>query len=156
MLNFSCMQNAVNMSEAESQSIIREVKGISDKIIKYSEEANVDSLLSFYNNSSRFLSISSDGKMRNYDEFKKLCTEYYSGLDRQKVSTISEKFNVIDANTVIVVWEGNITAHFKNGDTWKMNNYTVTIVIRKMGGVWKIIHNHESALPPETARIEIP
>ena len=59
------------------------------------------------------------------------------------------KFNVVDTNLVIFGWTGNIVAQFKNGDTMNMNNYSVTNVFKKVGGKWKIIHSHESALPPE-------
>jgi ketosteroid isomerase-like protein len=31
----------------------------------------------------------------------------------------------------------------------KMNNYSITSIFRKIDNNWKIIHAHESALPPE-------
>ena len=137
------------MTEAESDHIIKEVKGIIDRMTKHSEEARSDSFLSCYDNSPTFLHFSGDGKMRNFEEFKKICTEYYTTLKQQKLSEITEKFNVIDTNHVIVGWIGNIIAQFKNGDTMIMNNYSVTNVFKKIEGNWKIIHSHESSLPPE-------
>ena len=137
------------MTEAESHNTIRNVKVISDKITEYSEGAQLDSLLSCYDNSPTFLAFGSDGKMRNFEEFKKICTEYYNTLKEQKVVTIHEKFHVIDTNLVVLGWTGNIIAQFKNGDTMKMNNYSVTFVFKKIDNKWKVIHSHESALPPE-------
>ena len=137
------------MSGAESDHIIAEVKSVFDKITEYSEKAQVDSFLSCYADSPDFLHFSSDGKMRNYEEFKKICTEYYTSLKEQKIITTQEKFHVLDTNLVISGWTGNIIAQFKNGDTRKMDNYSITMVFKKIDGRWKVIHSHESALPPE-------
>ncbi len=142
------------MTKAESDHIIKEVKGVFDKMAKYSEEAQSDSFLSYYDNAPTFLHFSGDGKMRNYAAFKKICGEYYTSLKQQKLSTITEKFSVIDTNLVIAGWTGNIVAQFKNGDTMIMNNYSVTYVFNNIDGNWKIIHAHESALPPEIIKKE--
>ena len=45
----------------------------------YSEGAQLDLFLSCYDNSPTFIHISSDGKMRNYEEFKNICTVTTSG-----------------------------------------------------------------------------
>ena len=137
------------MTANESDGIIREVKTVFDELSKYSEEAQLNSFLSCYDNSPSFLHFSGDGKMRNYEEFKKICGQYYTTLKQQKLSTIKEKFNVIDTNLVIVGWTGNITAKFKNGDTMIMKDYSITNVVKKIDDKWKIIHSHESSPPPE-------
>ena len=140
------------MTAAESDNIVKDVKSISDKITEYSERAQLDLFLSCYDNSPTFLHFSSDGKMRNYEEFKKICTEYYNALKEQKVMTIQEKIHVIDTNLVVLGWTGNIVAQFKSGDIMKMNNYSITSVFTKIDNKWKVIHSHESALPPETKK----
>ena len=137
------------MTEAESSQIIKEVKTTTDKILEYTQNAQVDSFLGYYDQSPTFLAFSGDGKMRNYEAFKKLATEYYTSVEKQDVTTIREKFNVMDVNLVIFGWTGNMIAHFKNGDKMKMNGYSVTMVLKKMDGHWKVIHSHESSPPPE-------
>ena len=137
------------MTEAENQDIAKKVKGIFEKLTAYSEKAQLDLFLSGYENSPDFLHISSDGKMRNYEELKKICTEYYSSLKEQKIVTIQEKVHVIDTNFVLIGWTGNIVAEFRNGDIMKMNNYSITSMFKKIENKWKIIHSHESSLSPE-------
>ena len=137
------------MTASKPDHIIKEVKTIFDELSKYSEEGQLNPFLSCYHNSPAFLHFSADGKMRNYEEFKKICGEYYTALKQQKLSTITEKFNVIDTNLVIVGWTGNITAQFKNGDSMIMKDYSITNVFKKIDDKWKIIHSHESSLPPE-------
>ncbi len=56
--------------------------------------------------------------------------------------------NVLMKSLAIAGWTGNIVAQFKNGDSMIMNNYSITNVLKKIDGEWKIIHSHESALPP--------
>lgn len=137
------------MTDAENHEIEKSVKGIFDKMTEYSEGAQSDLFLSYYDNSPTFLHFSGDGKMRNYEEFKKVCTEYYNSLKEQKIITIQEKINVIDTNLVVLGWTGNIIAQFKSGDTMKMNNYSITSFFKKIENKWKVIHSHESSLPPE-------
>jgi hypothetical protein len=116
---------------------------------KYAEQAKTDSFLKYYNNSDELLHFSSDGRMRNYPEFKKICSEYYTSLEQQVISTTLKKLTIINENLVISGWTGNIKAQFKSRNIMIMNNYSVTNVFRKIDNEWKIIHSHESALPPE-------
>jgi ketosteroid isomerase-like protein len=93
--------------------------------------------------------------MRKYDEFKKLCIQFYNSVKGQEVTTIQETFNVIDRNLVIVGWTGNIDAFFKNGDIMKLKDYAVTFIFKKIDNKWKVIHSHESSLPPEIKKSTI-
>lgn len=137
------------MTETESHELAKEVKAVSDNIGRYSEQAQLDSFLDCYHNSPDFLHFSADGKMRSYEEFKNVCSEYYLALGHQTVSTITEKFKVLDTDLVIAGWTGNIIAHFKNGDIMNMFNYSTSNLFKKINGQWKVIHSHESSLPPE-------
>src|SRR6476646_9584665 len=101
------------MTEPEINDIVNDIKGIFDKITEYSERAQLDLFLNSYDDSATFLHFSSDGKMRNYEELKKICTEYYLALKAQKITTIQEIIHVIDTNLVIIGWTGNIVAQFK-------------------------------------------
>jgi hypothetical protein len=137
------------MTSNESNQVVEEVKTIFGKISEHSQKAELDSFLSFYDNSPQFISISSEGKISDFDAFKAACSEYYALLQRQEVVTLTEKFNVVDKDLVIMSWAGNIIAHLKNGDTIVMNNYSITSVFQKINESWIVIHDHESALPPE-------
>jgi ketosteroid isomerase-like protein len=137
------------MTPVESDEIIRAVKEAYSIISSYSQTAQVDSFLSYYANTPGFVMIGSDGVMRNYEEFKKICTEYYKALQVQQVRTTKENFQVIDSNLVLLAWTGDIMATMKNGDVMKMPNYSITSVFRKIDGKWKVIHDHESSIPPE-------
>ena len=137
------------MTETGSDHIVKELKVVFDKMTAYSERAQSDLFLSFYENSPAFLHISADGQMRNYEEFKNICSGYYNSLKEQKITTTREKFNVIGKDLVVLDWTGNIVARFRNEDIMNMNNYSITSIFKKIGNNWKVIHSHESSLPPE-------
>jgi len=141
------------MTETQIQDIVKDIKRVFDKMAEYSERAQSEIFLSYYDNSPTFLHFSGDGKMRNYDEFKKTCTEYYDALKKQKITTIQEKIHVLDKNLVVIGWTGNIVAEFKGGDIMKMNNYSITNVFKKVHNRWMVIHSHESSSPPEIIKI---
>lgn len=147
---FSCAQrNPASMTKDETKQIINEVKGVSAKLTDYTQKAELDSFLSVCDNSNTFLAFSNDGIIRNFEEFKKVCTQYYGSLEKQQVNSLREQFHVLDFDYVMLAWTGNITAQFKNGDIMKMTNYSITFVFKKIDGQWKVIHSHESSLSPE-------
>jgi hypothetical protein len=141
-------QKNEKMQKVDTNAVAKEVKSVSDSLTRYSENAQLELFFKGYDNSPAFLHFSGEGKMRNYEELKKICAEYYTGLKEQKITTLSEKINVINENMAIVGWTGNITAQLKNGDSIEMNNYAITNVFKKTNGQGKIIHSHESSLPP--------
>jgi ketosteroid isomerase-like protein len=134
------------MAGTQTDHIVKEVKGVYDKITAYSEGAELGSFLSCYDDSPTFLHISSDGQMRDHEGFKKIVSEYYNSLREQKITTLQEKLYLIDNDFVIV----------KNGDSMIMNNYSITSVFKKIENKWKVIHSHESALPPEIIKKSMP
>jgi hypothetical protein len=133
----------------DENRILNEVRLFARNLTHFSETAQLDIFLACYADSPDFIAISGDGVIRNYNEYKKICEDYYEALKNQKLNTVHEKFEILDEVTVLFCWSGNIDAYFKNGDTWKMKNYTVTYLFRKLNGAWKIIHSHETSLPPE-------
>jgi SnoaL-like domain len=139
----------LNSMNIDKDRILNEVRPLAKNLIHYSETVQVDSFLGCYAETPDFIAVSADGMIRNYKDFKKICKDYYERLREQKVTTTHEIFNVLDDRTVVLCSSVNIDAFFKNGDVWKMENYTVTSLFNKIGGVWKIIHSHESALPPQ-------
>ena len=119
------------MQNVDTNQVAKDVKTVLDGLTRYSEEAQLEFFLNGYDKSPSFAHFSSDGKMRNYEELKEICTEYYGALKGQKISTLAEKMNVIDEDLVIAGWTGNIVAQFKNGDSMIMNNYSITNVLKK-------------------------
>jgi len=152
LLNSCFTANENETFYMDTKQIITEVKKASDTITKYATEAELNSLLQCYSDSPDFLAISSDGKCRDFEDFRKVCTEYYQSLARQKVSTKKEIYYVLDNSHVILTWTGNITAYFKNGGSMKMKDYSVSSLFKKIGKNWKVIHSQESSLPPEISK----
>jgi ketosteroid isomerase-like protein len=133
----------------DKDQLLNELRPLYNDLTRYSESAHGDSFLGCYAESEDFLAISADGAIRNYEDFKKICKEYYDSLKEQKLITTHEIFHVLDEVNVVLCWSGNIDAFFKNGDIMKMEQYTVTYLWKKISGEWKIIHTHDSTLPPE-------
>src|ERR1700722_19237777 len=129
----------------DKNRILNEVRLFARNLTHYSETAQLDLFIACYADIPEFLAVSGDGVIRNHDELKKICKDYYGNLKVQKLTTVSEYYHVLDDNTVLLCWSGNIDAFFKNGDTWKMKNYSVTYIFKKIEGSWRIIHSHESS-----------
>jgi hypothetical protein len=142
----------MNVMNIDKDRILNEVRLFADNLTQFSETAQLDSFLGCYADTPDFIAVGGDGIVRNYQDFKKICKDYYDLLKEQKLTTIREIFHILDNSTVLLCWSGNIDAFFKNGDFWKMQNYSVTSLYKKMNGQWKVIHSHESSLPPEVIK----
>src|ERR1700688_1265096 len=92
--------------------ILNEVRLFAKNLTHYSETAQLDLFLACYANTPDFLAISGDGVIRNHNDFKKICKDYYGTLKEQKLTTIHEKFHILDESTVLFCWSGNIDAFF--------------------------------------------
>jgi len=133
----------------DNSAIIDEVKKAVDAIKQYTAHPQLDALLQCYSDSKEFLAFSSDGKVRNHDEFTRICKEYYETVLNQQIQTRMEFFNVLAPDLVIYSWSGDIDALFLNGNIIKLKNYGITFVFQKSMNEWKIVHSHESSLPPQ-------
>jgi len=131
----------------DEDRILKEVRLFALNLTQFSETAQLDLFLACYADTPDFLAVSGDGVIRNLNDFKKICKDYYGNLKEQKLTTVHEKFHILDESTVLFCWSGNIDAYFKNGDKMKMENYAVTFLFKKLTEGWKVIHSHESALP---------
>lgn len=145
-------QNPPAMTEVEINNTISEVKSTYSQLMEHSKKAELDSFLSYYDSSPYFQSISADGNMSNYEAFKEACSGYYNSLRKQSITTTKQEFQVVERDLVIVSWTGDIIADLKNGDTIRMINYSITSVFKKKDSQWKIVHDHESALPPTVTK----
>jgi SnoaL-like domain len=137
------------MLQKDKDRITDEVRPWLEKLILYSETAQWESFLSCYAQTPEFLAVSADGIIRNFGDFRTLCKEYYQSVKEQKATTIRESFHILDERTVILSWSGDIDAFFKTGEIMKMRNYTVTFLYQKIEEGWKVVHSHESTLPPQ-------
>jgi len=137
------------MIQDKSEKILGVVNAMFSELTHSSEQADTESFLSFYEDYPDFIHIAGDGTMRDFAGFKKICSEYYDSLKEQEISILTNKTNILDADLVISGWTVNILARFRNGDIMKMNNYSISYLLKKFSGKWKIIHCHESSPPPE-------
>ena len=47
-----------------------------------------------------FLAVSGDGVVRNHEELKKICKDYYGNLKEQKLTTVREYYLVLDGSSL--------------------------------------------------------
>src|SRR5258708_38660229 len=114
------------MQKVDTNQVAKDVKSESDNLTRHAEKADLDLFLNGYDHSPSFSHFSSEGKMRNYEELKEICTDYYTALKEQQVLTLMEKIDVIDENLAVLGWTVTIIAQLKIGDSIIMNNYAIT------------------------------
>ena len=72
----------------DENRVLNEVKLFAKNLTHYSETAQLDLFLACYADLPEFLAVSGDGMVRNHDELKKICKDYYGNLKEQKLTTV--------------------------------------------------------------------
>jgi ketosteroid isomerase-like protein len=132
-----------------TDKIKNEVRAARALIAQGASRADLEAFLDGYEWGPEFFAIGGDGLIRDEAAFRAACTGYYISLEHQDEVTLREEVLVVSDDLAILSWQGDIKAFFKNGDQMNLKNYGISLVFRRKGGRWKVIHSHESSLPPE-------
>ena len=146
-MGFSCQGNE-GLTEAEKEKIIKEMHGVEKQIVENCEKVDLSEALIPYSNSPDFLSVNNEGIIQNYEELKSANMEFFKLLDSQKYNKMREEYRFINNDNVIACWAYQAEFVFKSGEKMRIDNFSVTLVLKKINNEWKIIHSHESMTPP--------
>ncbi len=149
-----CTNQANDLTEAEKESIIKEVKQDFYAMVEACNTADLNNALKLYWNSPEFLGIGSDGSIVDYPQFKKANEEYFGSISSQKFVTVKESFKFLDVNHILSSWQGTNEAILKSGEKMTFSSFGVTSIFKKVDGSWKIIYFHESGIPPTVTNSE--
>jgi len=114
--------------------------------------ADIDGILSFYADDPEFRAIEPDGKVTDSAAFRKSTREFFAGVASESIQTRSQDIRIIDPDTAILTWNGGFQTRMKDGTTVGCDSYGATFVFRRIGKDWKIIHDHESGVPPQPVK----
>ena len=143
LILFSCGQQSTKpMTEDQKEKVKEEINPVITQLFEYVYQANFAKYLSFWD-STEFTYIM-NGQQFDFKSFKEINTQFWSGLEYQKINTLSDKFIIINQESVIYTIIGNTEAKFKNGDILKIDPYAASLLLKKVDGLWKIQHSHGS------------
>jgi len=145
LILFSCgSPSDKSLTVEQKNKIIEEIKPVINQLFEITYQVNLDKYLELVDSSS--LVNIMNGQILDYKTFKEGNKQLWSGLEYQKINILTEKFTIINQESVIYTLQGNDEAKFKNGDVLKVDPYAASLLFKKINGLWKITYNHGSGV----------
>jgi ketosteroid isomerase-like protein len=141
-------QEPVQMTPQEQEVAKKEIREVTDHILRSLNTMDLEALLRPYWDSPEFVLVNTEGSMGDYQTTRNGTVEMFNLLASLKYTTVKDEFRFLPGNTVICAWFGKSEFAFKAGEQARIDAYAITFVFRKIGNDWKIIYAHESASPP--------
>lgn len=141
-------QNTPQLSSKEKETIKKQLHNTVENLLSNFEKGDIESALEPYLHSDDFKSVSYDGSIVDFKKLKSDNEEVIKNFPTVKFITEKEDFNFLTNEIVLYLWSGKIELITDKGEKWKFDPETATLIFKKIDNQWKIIFQHESALPP--------
>jgi ketosteroid isomerase-like protein len=93
-----------------------------------------------------------DGTQTDRAGLRKMGMDAHVKVSAVIFSTLEERTNILAPDTVLYTWHGAVECAMKDGSTIRYDQMTMTILLRRTNGAWKVFHFHESALPAQQVK----
>ncbi|MBP8760734.1 MAG: nuclear transport factor 2 family protein [Parabacteroides sp.] len=135
-------ENSAVVTDQEKEQMKEQVTALIDKLVKGCEAANADSVMSVMMISPEFTYVV-NRQSSDYQEFKKGVQSWFEMITSQKVTLDNERFSYPFFNSVLYVADLSLVMNYKNGRTVITDKGVWTLMFKKTGNDWKLIHGSE-------------
>ena len=136
------------LTQSEKQQIEKEISDVSKTFFQLAEKLNIDSCMTFFENTKDFLAANSDGTSGDYNSVKKANSELFSQIKSFTSNLKKESIRILSKSQVLYTFFAYQTCTHKTGDTMTLDNVALTMLFTKINNSWKVTYIHESSLPP--------
>ena len=142
------------LTDEEKEIIKNEVKKELNGFIDASTKLNIEPIIKYFNDSPDFTFVDISGEINNYEQNKKLYEDAVNNAATLKLTTIKEEIKVLNNDYVYYILQYNPEIILKDGTKIVYDKVVYTFLYQNIEGVWKIIHVHESGMPPTVTQPE--
>jgi hypothetical protein len=133
------------LTQSEKQQIEKEISDLSKTFFQLAEKLNIDSCMTFFENTKDFLAANSDGTSGDFNSVKKSNGDLFGQLKSFTSNLKKESIRILSKSHVLYTIFAYQTCSLKTGDTMTLD---LTLLFTKINNSWKITYLHESSLPP--------
>ncbi|GAB4019943.1 YybH family protein [Spirosoma koreense] len=126
----------------------KEIDTLTKEFFKNVEKLDIETCMSFFEDSPDFLSINPDGTVGDYGSLKKLNADGFSQMASFKLTPKKEAIRILSDSQVLYAFNHSQDATLKNGQKLHYENVSGTMLFTKINGAWKATFYQESASPP--------
>ena len=139
-------------SPARNEPSAKDVLAVFNSLIAGIEAVNVDTVTGIYWNSPQLTIYNSNGTVtRGWEQMRKNVESAYSKLKDVKVESRDVRTQMLgrDGAVVSFLWTQSQTYN----DTPETATGRTTLVFRRIGTAWKVVHRHTSPEGPDPSRV---
>ncbi|MFL6209735.1 MAG: YybH family protein [Pyrinomonadaceae bacterium] len=139
-------------TRAAASAAEQEVRATFDALLRAVEKRDVDAVMNFYWNSPQLIIFNNNGTVtRGWAQMKANYTSLYPDLKDVKIEARDVKAQMFGADGAAITCLWTQTQEYK--DTPETSSGRMTLVFRRVGMAWKIVHRHTSPEVPDPSRL---
>lgn len=142
------LQGAAQMNPQDQESAKKEIGAVVGAIFQGLEKMDVEALFRSYSDTVGFILINTEGFIVNLQMARFGHAEWFKSLSSLKVTPLMKEFRFLPGNVVLCAWQGKFVMTLKTGGQLQIDKFGITFVFSKIDGLWKVIYQHSSSLPP--------
>jgi len=143
---------AANLTEKQQAAIRQEVTQAMKGFTTAAEHLDLEGALQFRADVPEFSYADTDGKLYDYPAARKIMVEVFADSTALKILPQRQEISVLGPDAALVAWNGAAEFTQKDGTVLRVDPYNITFLFKRLGGSWKIVRQHESALPPQPVK----
>jgi ketosteroid isomerase-like protein len=143
----------LSLSEPQKAVISREVGQLASTWLQAHERSDVRAILACYATHPDFplMYADSEGRLGDFEVLQRSVHEDLEGSGQVTINLRKEMITVLDADTALWSFQGAWRGG-RGGTALQPECCTVSLVIKRLAGEWKIVYQHESGLDRTDAK----
>ena len=143
---------AADLTQTQQSAIRQEVDQFMKTWIAACERLDLESMMKGEADTSDFLYADVDGNQYDKAGLRKLCVDMVASCSAEKVITQKERTYVLAPDAALYAWHGAVDLIQKDSTVMRIEPYNASFLLKRIDGNWKIVLQHESALPPQPVK----
>lgn len=130
------------MSDKDKEAIKVEVQKMTESFLRLALKVDMK-VFDFFEETADYVGIA-DGYKLSFADIKKGNAVAFGVMKSQVFVKMFEELRVMDKENVVWTQNGDGLITFKNDSTFNIKDYSLTALLKKINGNWKLVYSHES------------
>jgi ketosteroid isomerase-like protein len=149
---FANSASAADLTQTQQTAVRQEVDQFMKSWIAAWERLDLETVMKGEADTPDFLYADVDGNQYDKAGLRKFCVDLVANCTGEKVITQKERFYVLAPDAALYAWHGAVEFTQKDGTVMRVDPYNASFLLKRIEGNWKIVLQHESALPPQPVK----
>ena len=146
---FSCNQNdRAEFVEQQRRQNEEAIKPVIQQLVDGVAKVDSNKVFSLMALGEGFIYVDPHGVVFNAKEYKQVAADFWKDVKEELIAAGEDRYLHVDKDNVLWTHTSAMVVNFKDGNSLKIEPFSVTMLFRKREGQWKIYFIQESGLLP--------